>query len=1031
MRRAWWIGLLFLTWTVPAPAADWKPGAAPIMTRWAKDVDPARPHPEYPRPQMARPDWQNLNGLWDYAIRPKAEGKPEKFDGKILVPFPVESALSGVMKPVGPDNRLWYRRTFAVPPGWSGKRTLLHFGASDWDTTVWVNGTELGSHRGGYDPFTFDLTSALHPTGNENELVVAVWDPSDAGPQPRGKQVRRPQSIWYTPTTGLWQTVWLEPVPDPYIRSLWITPDIDANSVTIRADIARSQSVGRIPALTVETSVPGTSGRAQAGGAADATLVLTLPEGAKSKLWSPDTPVLFPLKVSLEGTDTVECYFAMRKISLGKDAKGVTRLMLNNKPVFQFGPLDQGFWPDGLYTAPTDDALKYDIEMTKKLGFNMARKHVKVEPDRWYYWCDKLGLLVWQDMPSGDAHVAPGKGEIKRSPESAAIYERELKALIDTHRNHPCIVLWVPFNEGWGQFDTVRITEWVKKYDPSRLVICSSGWNDFPTGDAHDIHVYPGPGAPQPEPHRAAVLGEFGGLGLPLRGHTWQSERNWGYRSFTNQQDLTEAYLDLIERLRPLIGSPGLSAAVYTQTTDVEIEVNGLMTYDRAVVKMPEDRITRAHRQLYGPPPTLRVIVPTSREQPQTWRYTTQAPAKDWFQPNFDDAQWTSGPGGFGTAGTPGAVVRTEWKTDNIWLRRTFTMPERRPANLRLLMHHDEDAEVYINGVLATRVPGHIVDYQTFRIHPEALAALRTGQNVLAVHCKQTRGGQYIDVGLVELAEGEQVRAAPPSPLDRTPSRYATLDGARVHYKSIGEGTTALVLIHGWCSDHTFWREQVPAFAGKVRLVLIDLPGFGKSDKPQVEYTMDHFARAIDAVLRDAGVEHAVLAGHSMGTPVVRQFYRRYPQKVKALVAVDGSLRRFLRSPEQVEQFIARFQGPAFKENVGQFAEAMFTERMPADLRHSVKAVVQGTEPRVAVSAMKGMFDPAVWKDDRIEVPLLAIMAKLPHWDADYQAYVRKLSPQVEYREMDGVGHFLMMEKPDEFNAILGEFLQKQGVVKR
>jgi hypothetical protein len=758
MRRLYLSGLLLLPWAAQAAAADWKPAAAPLMTRWAKDVGPAKPHPEYPRPQMVRQDWQNLNGLWDYAIRSKGEGKPATFDGKILVPFPAESALSGVMKPVGPDNKLWYRRTFTVPAGWAGKRTLLHFGACDWETTVWVNGKELGTHRGGYDPFTFDLTDALK-SGGEQEIVVGVWDPSDAGPQPRGKQVRQPRGIWYTPTTGIWQTVWLEPVPTAYIKSLRITPDVDANRVIIQANIEGNPADYAISYgidLPREAGQPGVT-VAGMSPKANEWFAVTLPEAAKAKLWTPDTPHLINLRLSMvkkgggpdDAVDTVTGYFAMRKSSIGKDDKGVTRLMLNNKPLFQIGPLDQGFWPDGLYTAPTDEALKYDIEMTKRLGFNMARKHVKVEPERWYYWCDKLGLLVWQDMPSGDRSVAAGKGEITRSPGSADIYERELKAMIDARRNHPCIVLWVPFNEGWGQFDTVRVTEWVKKYDPSRLVNCASGWNDYPTGDVHDIHVYPGPGSPKPEPARAAVLGEFGGLGLPLGGHTWQSEKNWGYRTFTTKEALTEAYLDLIERLHPLIGAPGLSAAVYTQTTDVEVEVNGLMTYDRAVLKMPEDQLVRAHRRLFGPAPAVRTVVPTSQEHGQTWRYTTAAPPDGWFRPDFDDSQWPSGPGGFGTAGTPGAVVRTEWKTDDIWARRAVELPDHVPAGLRLRMHHDEDAEVYLNGVPAAKVSGYVTDYQTVRIRPEALAALKPGRNVLAVHCHQTKGGQYIDVGLV------------------------------------------------------------------------------------------------------------------------------------------------------------------------------------------------------------------------------------------------------------------------------------------
>jgi hypothetical protein len=748
MRHFRWLALAVpLLTALPAAAADWKPMQAPLMTQWAKDVDPAKPHPEYPRPQMVRKDWLNLNGLWDYAIRPKEARFADAVDGQILVPFPVESALSGVMKTVGPDQRLLYRRTFEVPKEWKGKRVLLHFGAVDWEATVIVNGKDVGGHKGGYDPFTLDITDALKPEGKQ-EILVDVRDPSDAGPQPAGKQRRKPESIWYTSTTGIWQTVWLEPVNAPgWIEGLTIKTDIDRNEVT--GSIRLSKTLGN-SAFHIEV-LDGDKVIAEAH-SADYTFAIKVPN---AKHWTPETPYLYGLRVSASGmraesgTDRVESYFGMRKISVGKDEKGVTRMLLNNKPVFQFGPLDQGFWPDGLYTAPTDEALRYDIEMTKKLGFNMARKHVKVEPDRWYYWCDRLGLLVWQDMPSGDAHIGPGKGEIKRSKESAEIYERELKAMIDARRNHPCIVVWVPFNEGWGQFDTVRISEWVKEYDPSRLVICASGWNDFPAGDAHDIHVYPGPGMPQPEEKRAAVLGEFGGLGLPLKGHTWQDEKNWGYRNFKTKEELTEAYLGLMEQLHPLI-EKGLSAAVYTQTTDVEIEVNGLMTYDRAVLKMPLEEVVKAHKRLQGPAPKVRVLVPTSKEQGQEWRYTTQKPAEGWFRADFDDAAWMKGPGGFGTKGTPGAVVRTEWKTGDIWIRRAVEVPEvKETANVRLVIHHDEDAEVYVNGVLATKASGFVTDYRTLWLRPEAARALRPGKNVIAVHCHQTTGGQYIDVGLV------------------------------------------------------------------------------------------------------------------------------------------------------------------------------------------------------------------------------------------------------------------------------------------
>jgi len=593
--------------------AAWQPAQGPLMTRWAKDVKPSKVHPEYPRPQMVREKWENLNGLWDYAVAGKDAAQPAKWDGQILVPFPIESALSGVMKRVSENERLWYRRVFKVPGAWKGQRVILHFGAVDWQTTVWVNGKEVGQHTGGYDAFSFDITEALKPTG-EQEIVVAVFDPTDAGYQPRGKQIRNPHGIWYTPTSGIWQTVWLEAVAASHIRTLRITPRVDESSVTVAA---HALNTGGKPSLKVEVL----EGRRVVQEARVDTMIATrsLPPHVtpsvtlavpNAKLWSPDTPFLYGLRVTLledgKAVDQVESYFGMRKIALGKDERGIQRLMLNNKPVFQFGPLDQGFWPDGLYTAPTDEALRYDIEMTKKLGFNMARKHVKIEPARWYYWCDKLGLLVWQDMPSGDKYIGSRDPDITRSAASGANFERELKAMVDGFYNHPCIVMWVPYNEGWGQWDTCRIVDLIKQWDPTRLVNNASGWTDRKCGDVMDIHVYPGPGVPPLEANRAVVLGEFGGLGLPVKGHTWQDEKNWGYRSYKTSEELTEAYIALIQRLRPMTGDQGLCAAVYTQTTDVEIEVNGLMTYDRAQVKMDTAAITAANQTVYAPPPPRR-----------------------------------------------------------------------------------------------------------------------------------------------------------------------------------------------------------------------------------------------------------------------------------------------------------------------------------------------------------------------------------------------------------------------------------------
>ncbi len=580
-----------------AESAVYAPVEGRIMTEWAKNVRPDSVLPEYPRPQMVRENWQNLNGLWDYAITAKEANPPASFDGKILVPFPVESALSGVAKTVGGKNKLWYGRTFKVPSAWQGKRVILRFGAVDWETIVWVNGKQVGSHKGGYDAFSFDITGALEGAGPQ-KLTVSVWDPTDQGTQARGKQVANPGGIMYTAVTGIWQTVWLEPVPDAYIDSFKIVPDIDAGQAAIDISL-----VGDARDYTVEVMAKDgamTKSRTKAG--AHQQIILPVKD---PKLWSPDSPFLYDLVLTLKDRngkkmDEVKGYFGMRKISVGKDKAGITRIMLNNEFVFQFGPLDQGWWPDGLYTAPTDDALRYDIELTKKLGFNMARKHVKTEPDRWYYWCDKLGLLVWQDMPSGDKFIGPNEPDIQRTKESSAQYKLELQRLITGYWNHPSIIIWVPFNEGWGQFDTAGIAAFVKKLDPSRLVNSVSGWADRSAGDMHDIHIYPGPAMPEPEANRAAVLGEFGGLGLPVPGHTWQEKKNWGYQNFKDVPALTAAYSELIGKLYPMIDK-GLSAAVYTQTTDVEIEVNGLATYDRSVIKIDAGQVNRINKGYFQP----------------------------------------------------------------------------------------------------------------------------------------------------------------------------------------------------------------------------------------------------------------------------------------------------------------------------------------------------------------------------------------------------------------------------------------------
>jgi hypothetical protein len=711
----------------------WKPARGPLATRWAARVDPRKVHAEYPRPQMVRPEWINLNGLWDYAIRPRDEGVLSSFDGRILVPFPVESALSGVMKPVKPEQRLWYHRSFELGIPEQGKRWLLHFGAVDWDAAVSLNGRSLGEHRGGYDPFEFDITDAL-VAGGKQELAISVWDPTDRGSQPRGKQVLKPGGIMYTANTGIWQTVWLEPVPEAHIKSLTITLDVDRGEVRVSADLAGPVSGHRLWAKALD-------GDREIGTAsAPAASVLTI-KVKNAKLWSPDRPFLYDLRVGIEGGEEVRSYFGMRKIGIGKDASGINRLMLNDQPLFQLGPLDQGWWPDGLYTAPTDAALKYDIEMTKRLGFNMIRKHVKVEPDRWYYWCDTMGMLVWQDMPAGDNRDDVAKKQ----------FAVELERMIDALRNHPSIVMWVPFNEGWGQHETPRYVDWIKRHDPTRLVNNASGWTDTGTGDVVDMHNYPGPGMPPTEKNRVSVLGEFGGLGLPIKDHLWVDKNNWGYRSFSTREDLGGAYASLIKRLRGL-AVLGLSAAVYTQTTDCEVEVNGLLTYDRDVLKIPES-VAEEHKRLYGPLPSVKTLVPSAQTTPSAWLFTTKAPPSDWHDPGFDDTTWRKGKSGFGTRATPGSIVSTEWNSSDIWLRREFTLDPASATNLQLLIHHDEDADVYLNGRRIQQLRGYTTSYDLVPLDRNAAAALKQGRNVLAVHCHQTGGGQYIDVGLIDLEE--------------------------------------------------------------------------------------------------------------------------------------------------------------------------------------------------------------------------------------------------------------------------------------
>lgn len=590
--------LLFTVLITLNISAQWKPAGDKLKTKWASEIDVNNVLPEYPRPIMERTEWQNLNGLWNYAILPVGQ-QPSSYDGEILVPFAVESSLSGVQKRVGEDKELWYQREFTVPSKWRNNKILLHFGAVDWRADVWVNDVKVGRHQGGYTPFSFDITAAL--VNGTNTIKVKVWDPTDRGFQPRGKQVNIPEGIWYTPVTGIWQTVWLEPVPETYIKDLKVTPNIDNNTLLVDAITNIYTSANRVE-VTVKD---GNSIVAKGKSINKQPVEIAMPQNVK--LWTPDNPHLYDLEVVVydgnKQLDKVNSYAAMRKYSTKRDDKGIVRLQLNNKDLFQFGPLDQGWWPDGLYTAPTDEALEYDIIKTKDLGFNMIRKHVKVEPARWYTHCDRHGIIVWQDMPNGDRspewqmHNYFTGNERVRSAESEANYRQEWKEIIDYLYSYPSVGVWVPFNEAWGQFKTKEITEWTKSYDPTRLVNPASGGNHYTTGDILDLHNYPNPRMYLYDAQRATVLGEYGGIGWANKEHLWEPDRNWGYVQFNSSKEVTDEYVKYAEELKQLIRQ-GFSAAVYTQTTDVEVEVNGLLTYDRKLVKVDEARVRKVNQEI-------------------------------------------------------------------------------------------------------------------------------------------------------------------------------------------------------------------------------------------------------------------------------------------------------------------------------------------------------------------------------------------------------------------------------------------------
>lgn len=574
---------------------DWQLQSVPIQSRWAKEVSADNALPEYPRPQMQRKEWQNLNGLWEYAITGKAAPQPATFNGRILVPYPLESALSGVKKSLQPTQALWYRKAVNITRK-QGQVTMLNFGAVDNETTVFVNGKEVGHHQGGYTAFSFDISASLRD--GDNEIIVKVLDPTEQGTYPHGKQVLNPQNIYYTPSSGIWQTVWLEQLPSTHIESIRLTPDIDQQRLNIAAVVTGDVSGYSIQAEAFKGSEKVALAKLPLKGGA-----LKLPS---PRLWSPEDPFLYQLKLTLlkdnKIIDEVQSYAGMRKVAIAKDGKGFDRIFLNNKYIYNLGTLDQGFWPDGLMTAPTDEALAFDIKAIKAMGFNTIRKHIKIEPQRWYYHADKEGILVWQDF------VNPNQGLPEGAKEA---FEKQATETMEQLYDHPSIICWVLFNEQWGSFDQARLTEWVKKADPGRLVNGHSGdyiyidgkvrkqaKENWPHSDMVDVHSYPDPMNAPAMAGKARILGEYGGIGTFIPGHQWSPSSGWGYIQVT-PASLKNKYTIMMQNLR-MLEKEGLAGSIYTQPFDVEGEENGLITYDREVIKVPFEQMRKINGTLSG-----------------------------------------------------------------------------------------------------------------------------------------------------------------------------------------------------------------------------------------------------------------------------------------------------------------------------------------------------------------------------------------------------------------------------------------------
>jgi len=744
-------------------AQKWEMKQARIMTPWAEKVDPRKVLDEYPRPQMVRANWTNLNGVWDFTKVDKIEyNTAQKYDQKILVPFPMESAISGIMDTNHMENRgkvFAYRKKFTIPNSMKNEDILLHFGAVDWKCEVYINGQKVGDHKGGFDPFYFNISSAINPKKKEQEICVFVQDYQEFGGYPHGKQKIGEKIIWYTPATGIWQTVWLESVPKTYIEKLVIRPNIDNQTINVKVLSENMQphtkAVIRVfdgqKLISTTNDVP-----------VGVETSIIIPE---MKLWSPESPFLYDLKVELtdngKAVDKVDSYFGMRKISV-EYFNGHPTMFLNNKHYFHYGVLDQGYWPDGIYTAPTDEALKFDLEKTKEFGMNMSRKHIKVEPARWYYHCDKMGILVWQDIPN------PGFGEngkiIGEDMDIRENFHDEMVRIMKSLENHPSIVLWTVYNESWGQPGekvSKKSLDIARETDSTRLLSIASGWNDYEYGDIKDTHWYPQPNVlPNPMNKRVSVCGEYGGITLLIDGHRWIGGSDMKYTQVYSKDELANTFIGFVNQILGLQAN-GLCAAVYTQITDVEDEEQGLITYHRKVIRVDEKQMTEVSKAVQRNITHTSVpVMPVSQagNMVSKWRYyTSDKPltTDSWKDASFSDGAWHEGFAGFGNGDMQGANINTKWTDSYIYLRKWYGFDSMREGNidkLQMQVFHDEDCEVYINGILAADLSGNINRYSFAEINQTAKASIKIGkQNLIAVKCKNKVGNQFIDLGFSQV----------------------------------------------------------------------------------------------------------------------------------------------------------------------------------------------------------------------------------------------------------------------------------------